>query len=141
MYSRYPMRYLLLLSRFLDSVCPHYIYCKEELFDSLESRENIVYLPDRLSCAIKCTWTVSLKTNDGTVKKFCEIRCLLSFHRNLVSLSKFDSNDCMLRASNRILKVMHDSRIILQGENHRNYYILTRSLMQGGVPGIDRSPV
>lgn len=37
----------------LDSACLHHVYCREELFDYLESSEGNIHLLDGLSYAIK----------------------------------------------------------------------------------------
>ena len=57
----------------MDSAYSHHVCCREELFNSLESSEGIIRLPDRSNCAIKDIETVSMKVHDGTVKKLDEV--------------------------------------------------------------------
>ena len=71
-------------------------------------------MADGSSCAITDIGTVSLEVHDGTVKKLGEVRCIPNFSRNLISLSKLDSNGYTWRVGDGVLKVLHDSRIILQ---------------------------
>ena len=125
----------------LDSACPYHICCREKLFDSLESKEGAVHLPDGSSCAIMGVGTVSLEVHDGTVKKLGEVRCIPNFSRNLISLNKLDSNGYTWRAGDGVLKVLHDSRVVVQGKKREGHYFLTESSVRGGVPGADRSPV
>ena len=49
----------------LDLACSYHIYCREELFDSLDSSEGTVHLLDGLSYAIKDIRIVSLQIYDG----------------------------------------------------------------------------
>ena len=111
----------------LDSACPHHVCCREKLFDSLESREGAVHLPDGSSYAIKGVGTVSFKLHDGTSRKLGEVRHIPSFSKNLILLSKLDSNGYTWRAGDGILKVIRGSRVILQGKKRGGHYLLTGS--------------
>lgn len=57
---------------------------------------------------------VSLRMHDEIVKKLNNVQYISSFSKNEILLSKLDSNDYMWRADDKILKVMYDSRIVLQ---------------------------
>lgn len=54
-------------------------YCKEKLFESQESREGSVYLPNRSSCVIKGIEIVSLRKHDKTMKKLGEVQYISIF--------------------------------------------------------------
>lgn len=57
----------------LNKFCLHHICCREKLFNSLKSREGIVYLLDRSSYMINSIETVSLQTHDISVMKSGEV--------------------------------------------------------------------
>ena len=85
--------------------------------------------------------TVSLEVHDGTVKKLGEIRCISNFNRNLISLSKLDSNGYTWRAGDGVLKVMYGSMVVVQGKKRGGYYFLTGNSVRDGVPSADMNPV
>lgn len=90
-----------------------HIYYRDELFNSLESREDFIYLSNRSSYTIKDVKTIDLKVDDGTTRKLDEIRYIPSFRKNLISHSKLDSNGYTWKVDDRILKIMDGSRVIL----------------------------
>lgn len=89
-------------------------YYRKQLFDSLESRECVIHLLDESSSVIKDEGVVSLKFHDKTSKKQGEDQYSPSFSKNLVSLSKLNSNDYTWRIGDEILKVICSNRIVLQ---------------------------
>ena len=105
------------------------------MFNSLETSEGTMFLLDGSSCEIKGNEMVSMKLHDGTVKKLDEIRYILSFKKNLILLSGLNSTGFRWKAGGRILKVMHDSRVVIRGRKYGGHYLMMRSLVQGGAPG------
>lgn len=91
-----------------------------------------------MSYAIKDEEIVSLKLHDGISKKLDEIQYIPSFSKNQISLSKLDSSGYTWRADDdEILKVIHESRVILQEKKYRGYYILTKNLVPDKILDVD----
>ena len=55
---------------------------------------------------------VSWKTHDSVVRRLGEVRYILDFRRNLISLSKLNLNGYRWVAGNGILKIMRGNRMI-----------------------------
>ena len=70
---------------------------------------------------------VSWRIYDGAVRRLGEIRYILDFRQNLISLSRLDSSNYRWRANDGILKVLRGSRIVLKGKSYGEPYLLTGS--------------
>ena len=83
---------------------------------------------------------VSWRIYDGAVKRLVEVQYISHFRRNLISLSRLDSNGYRWIAGDGILKVMYGDRMILEGKKKmRGYFYLTESPVQGGASGVRRA--
>ena len=112
----------------LDSACTYHICCREKQFDFLESSEGTVCLPDGSSCTIRSIEMVSWRTHDGVVRRLREVRYIINFRRNLISLSRLDSKGYRMVAGAEILKVLRSDRIILERKKRmRGHYYLAKS--------------
>ena len=83
------------------------------------------------SYEIKGSGMVSLQIHDGAVKKLGEAEYIPNFRRNIISLSRLDSSGYRWRVDDGILKVMHDSKIVMKEKKYREYYLLPGSSARG----------
>ena len=66
---------------------------------------------------------VNWKTHDGALRRLWEIRYISVFRQNLISLSRLDSRGYRTVVGEKILKVLHDDKIVLERKKRmRGYY-------------------
>lgn len=111
----------------LDSGSSYHICSNMDYFDSFRKSKGSVFLPNGYRCAVFGIGTVKIKMFDGVVRSLGGVRYVPKLQKNLISLSRLDSKDCMCTIAKGVMEITRGGKILLKGEECGGLYRLVGS--------------
>ncbi|GFS41077.1 pentatricopeptide repeat (PPR-like) superfamily protein [Actinidia rufa] len=110
----------------LDSGCTMHVCSKKEFFDTFQERDGgSLFLGDGTPCKIQGVGNVKIKMFDGAVRTLGGVVYIPKLRRNLISLSRMDSNGCKYFAGGGAMKITRGGKVLLmKGEKCEGLYRL-----------------
>ncbi|GFY94110.1 hypothetical protein Acr_09g0005560 [Actinidia rufa] len=104
----------------LDSGCTMHVCSKKKFFDTFQERDGgSLFLGDGISCKIQGVRNVKIKMFDGAVHTLGGVVYIPKLRRNLISLSRMDSNGCKYFARGGAMKITRGGKVLMKGEKVR----------------------
>ncbi|GFY95706.1 filament-like protein [Actinidia rufa] len=109
----------------LDSGCTKHVCSKKEFFDTFQERDGgSLFLGDGTPCKIQGVGNVKIKMFDGAVRTLGGVVYIPKLRRNLISLSRMDSNGCKYFAGGGAMKITRGGKVLMKGEKCKGLYRL-----------------
>ncbi|GFS46816.1 homeobox protein 6 [Actinidia rufa] len=109
----------------LDSGCTKHVCSKKEFFDTFQERDGgSLFLGDGTPCKIQGVGNVKIKMFDGAVRTLSGVVYIPKLRRNLISLSRMDSNGCKYFAGGGAMKITRGGKVLMKGEKCEGLYRL-----------------
>lgn len=109
----------------LDSGCTMHVCSKKEFFDTFQERDGgSLFLGDGTPCKIQGVGNVKIKMFDGAVRTLGGVVYIPKLRRNLISLSRMDSNGCKYFAGGGAMNITRGGKVLMKGEKCEGLYRL-----------------
>ncbi|GFS36788.1 hypothetical protein Acr_00g0048050 [Actinidia rufa] len=109
----------------LDSGCTMHVCSKKEFFDTFQERDGgSLFLGDGTPCKIQGVGNVKIKMFDGAVRTLGGVVYIPKLRRNLISLSRMDSNGCKYFAGGGAMKITRVGKVLMKEEKCEGLYRL-----------------
>jgi hypothetical protein len=116
----------------LDTGCTFHMCPYKDLFTTFEPVDcGVVLMGNDAQCKVAGIGTVQIKTNDGVVRTFSNVRYIPDLKRNLISLGTLESLGCKYSAEGGVLKVSKGSLVLLKANRIGSLYILQGIVVTG----------
>ncbi|KAL1535775.1 Retrovirus-related Pol polyprotein from transposon TNT 1-94 [Salvia divinorum] len=117
----------------MDSGCTFHICSHRSWFQNLEMSQGSVILGNDQTCEVKGIGDINLKVLDVSIKILMGVRYIPKIKRNLISLGLLESKGCSFNSESGVLKVMKNSRVILEARRKNSLYYLMAETLTGSV--------
>lgn len=114
----------------LDSGVSYHISSYRELFSTYEQiNEGDVSMANRVVCKVVGLGSIKLRTRDGTFCTLNKVRHVPQMMKNLISLTRIDSNGFSFEGKGGVMSFYKDSKVVLKGIKHGTLYLLQGSVI------------